>query len=131
MYQSHVVHLSINRKVDAVYAFLAEPWNYPKWASIAAPTYHQVGPHEWAAEFEFGERIVRFCERNMLGVLDHAVYRPGDQPIMMPMRVAANGEGCDLIFTFFRRPGVSEEEFASAIEWVTTDLLLLKGVLEV
>jgi hypothetical protein len=82
-------------------------------------------------ETEFGSRIVRFCEQNAFGVLDHAVYREGDEPITMPLRVTANGEGCDLSFIFFRRPGVSDEEFASAIEWVTTDFLGLKELLEV
>ena len=46
------------------------------------------------------------------------------------MRVMPNEEGTELVFTFYQRPGMSDEEFASAIEWVTTDFLTLKSLLE-
>jgi hypothetical protein len=130
MYQRHVLHLSIERPVREVYAFLADPMNYPKWSAVVAGTMTQIGPREWSAATEFGERIFRFAEPNPYGVLDHAVYAAGTEPVMMPMRVFANGDGCELVFTFFRRPGTTDEQFASAIEWVTMDFLVLKGLLE-
>ena len=46
------------------------------------------------------------------------------------MRVMPNEEGTELAFTFYQRPGMSQEQFASAIEWVTMDLLTLKAVIE-
>lgn len=130
MYQRHLVHLSIERPVHDVYEFLADPMNYPTWAAVTPGTYHQVGPLEWAAETETGPRIMRFSKRNSFGVLDHAVYREGDEPLMMPMRVVANEDGTELTFMFFRRPEMSDEKFASTIEWVTVDFLVLKGLLE-
>jgi len=130
MYQSHLIALSIKRPVDEVYAFLAEPLNFPQWAAVVGPDLRQIGPNEWAGDSPSGERIIRFCERNTYGVLDHAVYRPGEVPVTMPMRVAANEEGCELTFAFYRRPGTTEAEFASGIEWVTSDFLALKSMLE-
>jgi hypothetical protein len=130
MLQRHLIHITIERPVAAVYEFLAEPLNYPMWSAVVPGTYRQVGPLEWAAETEFGPRLVRFCPRNTFGVLDHGWYREGDEPLIMPMRVVANGEGTELIVLFYRRPELDDETFASTIEWVTVDFLVLKGLLE-
>ena len=47
-----------------------------------------------------------------------------------PMRVVANGEGSEVIFTLFRRPGVAEEDFAADVRAVQRDLEALKELLE-
>lgn len=131
MLQSHLIHLSITRPIGEVYDFLAEPRNYLKWAAVVGDRFEPMGPLEFGIETEFGPRIVRFTPRNDLGVLDHAVYREGDTPLMMPMRLIANGDGCELAFTFFRRPGMSDAAFQSAIDWIQVDLMGLKGLLEI
>ncbi len=46
------------------------------------------------------------------------------------MRVVANGDGCQLIFTFFQRPWMNAAEFASAAEWIEADLWSLMSMLE-
>jgi hypothetical protein len=46
------------------------------------------------------------------------------------MRVMPNEEGTELTFTFYQRPGMDDDAFASAIEWITTDFLTLKTLLE-
>lgn len=129
MRQSHLIHFSIARPVDDVYAFLVDPTNYPRWAAVEggmAP----MRANEWLTRTAFGDRIVRFTEPNSYGVLDHAVYAQGEEPLMMPMRVVANGDGTDLMFLFIRRDDMTEEQFKSTIEWVTTDLLTLRSLLE-
>ena len=128
--QSHMIHLTISCPIERALSFLADPLNFPKWAAVVGPMV-QIGPLEWRAQTEFGERIIRFCVANDYGVFDHAVYREGDEPLVLPLRVTANDDGCDLTFVFFRRPGLSDEQFASAIEWVTNDFLTLRALLEV
>lgn len=130
MLQRHLIHLGIVWPYQATYDFLSDPLNYPTWAAVKASTFRQVEGLVWAADTEFGPRRVLFCERNPYGVLDHAVYREGDDPVVMPMRVIPNADGCDLTFMYFRRPGMSEPEFRSAVEWVTTDFMILKTLLE-
>jgi hypothetical protein len=130
MHQAHIINFGIARPVGEVYTFLADPRNYPKWAAVIESTFRQIGPSEWEAETEFGPRLIRFSARNEFGVLDHAVYRRGDEPLMMPLRVVANGDGCELVFIFYRRPGTTDEQYRSAIEWVTTDFLTLRTLLE-
>ena len=85
---------------------------------------------EWVAETPEGPVKVRFTERNEFGVLDHWVYpKPGLQ-IYIPMRVIPNGSGCELIFTLFRLPAMSDEKFVADAEWVMRDLTSLKNLLE-
>jgi len=129
MRQSHLIHFSIARRVDEVYAFLADPRNYPRWAAVDGGM-AQLRVNEWLTQTAFGDRIVRFTEPNPYGVLDHAVYVEGEVPLMMPMRVVANGDGTELMFLFVRRDGMTDEQFNSTVEWVTTDLLTLRSLLE-
>lgn len=130
MYERQAIHLSIACPFEVAYDYLADPLNYPGWAAVDGATFQHHDGREWSAETEFGPRRIWFCERNAYGVLDHAVYKEGDKPVVMPMRIVPNGEGCELTFLFYRRPGVSDEQFSSAIEWVTTDFLVLKALLE-
>lgn len=130
MHQSYAISLSIKCSPERAYTYLAEPKNFPEWALAVGPGMTQIGPLEWATQSPTGDMRVRFCPRNSLGVLDHAIYRPGEEPLMMPMRVFPNGEGCELTFVYFRRPGSTDEEYRSVIEWVTTDFMALKSQLE-
>jgi len=129
MRQSHLIQFSIARPVEEVYAFLADPLNYPRWAAVDGGI-TQIRQNEWLTRTAFGDRIVRFTEPNPYGILDHAVYAHGEDPVTMPMRVVANGDGTELMFLFYRRDDMNDEQFKSTVEWVTTDLLTLQSLLE-
>jgi len=131
MLAGHLISLPIERPFRAAYAFLSDPRNYKDWAAVLPDTYRQIDQLVWEAQTHFGGlRHILFCRPNPYGVLDHAVYAPGMEPVMMPVRLVENGEGCTYTFRFFRRPGVTEMEFRSAIEWVRTDLMVMKQVVE-
>ena len=85
---------------------------------------------DWIADSLMGRVKVRFAPRNDLGVLDHDVVLPSGETVHNPMRVVANGEGSEVIFTLFRRPGVGQEEFAADARAVQRDLKALKKLLE-
>jgi hypothetical protein len=55
---------------------------------------------------------------------------PSGVEVYIPMRVVANGEGSEVIFTLFRTPGMSDESLERDIDWVTGDLATLKELLE-
>ncbi|WP_437191328.1 hypothetical protein [Planctomicrobium sp. SH527] len=55
---------------------------------------------------------------------------PDGQSILNPMRVVANGEGCEVMFTLFQLPSMSDEQFTNDASMVEADLLTLKSVLE-
>jgi hypothetical protein len=128
LFQSRNLSISINRNVKDVYNFVCVPENFPRWASGLGKSLKKVDG-EWIAETSQGPMKVRFTERNEFGVLDHWVStKPGVQ-IYIPMRVIANGSGCELIFTLFRLPEMSDEQFAADAEWVMRDLTSLKNLL--
>ncbi|MGA7750316.1 MAG: SRPBCC family protein [Gallionella sp.] len=126
---SRNLSVSINRNIKDVYDFVCVPENFPRWASGLGKSLKRADGG-WIAETQEGTVKVQFSERNEFGVLDHWVIpKPGLQ-IYVPMRVIPNGSGCELIFTLFRLPDMSDEQFAADAEWVMRDLTTLKNLLE-
>lgn len=131
MRRSHTISLYIDYPYEAAYRFLVDPANYGEWAAVDKDSYRPVADGVWEGVTIFGGlRHFLFTPANGFGVLDHAVFVPGETPLWTPMRVTPNEEGTELNFTFYQRPTMSAEQFASAIEWVTTDFLTLKTLLE-
>jgi hypothetical protein len=119
----------INRPAAEAYEFLSAPENFPKWASGLGTGLRRTGA-DWIAETPEGPATVRFSERNSYGVLDHSVKLPGGGSVYIPLRVVAQGEGCELVLTLFRQPEMSDEKFAADAGWVIRDLQAAKRILE-
>lgn len=130
MLPSRNLSISINRNANDVYDFVSVPENLRLWASGLGKSLHKVGD-EWIAETQQGPVRIRFSERNEFGILDHWVSAGPGLEIYIPMRVLPNGSGSELVFTLFRLPEMSDEEFAADAEWVMRDLAALKDLLEV
>lgn len=126
---SRTLSVTINFSAQAVYDFAATPENLPLWASGLGKSFKQVDG-EWIAETAEGTVKVRFSARNSYGVLDHWVSPAPDVEIYIPMRVVPNGSGCELLFTLFHLPGMSDAQFAADADWVMRDLTALKNLLE-
>jgi hypothetical protein len=77
-----------------------------------------------------GRVKVKFAEKNQLGVLDHDVTLSSGVKVHNPMRVFPNNDGSELVFTLYRRPDVSDQEFAEDAKSVEKDLAKLKTLLE-
>jgi hypothetical protein len=63
-------------------------------------------------------------------VLDHDVTLPSGETVHNPMRVLANGDGSEVVFTLYRRPAVSDAEYEADAAAVAADLERLKALLE-
>jgi len=126
---SRNLSIFINRDVKDVYNFVCVPENFPRWASGLGQPLKKIDGH-WIAETPEGPVNVKFTERNEFGVLDHWVSPKPGLLIYIPMRVIANGNGCELIFTLFRLPHMTDEKFSADAEWVMRDLTTLKNLLE-
>lgn len=123
------ISISINRPHAEVYGFLANPSNFPAWASGLGGSLSEIDG-QWIAQTPHGPLGVRFSEHNPFGVLDHWVVLEQGTEIYIPMRLIENGEASELIFTLFCQPEMSEERFADDAEWVKRDLHALKTLLE-
>ena len=74
---------------------------------------------------------VRFAEKNTFGVLDHYVNPTPEIEVYVPMRVLPNGSGSKVVFTLFRLPDMSDEQFVEDVGRVERDPKTLKDVLEI
>lgn len=130
MRRSHTISVSIDRPYDETYAYLSKPSNYEHWAAMEPGTFKPLPDGDWHGDTPFGFRHFRFSPPNRYGVLDHAIFIPGGEILYTPMRVVPNDEGTELTFTFFQRAGMDDAQFESAREWIMTDFLALKSLLE-
>jgi hypothetical protein len=127
--ESRVITVRIDRPFDKVYEFLVDPANWNQWAfGLGKNIRHS--PDGWIADSDGGVASVQFTLRNSFGVVDHTVIRPSGQRVYVPMRLIANGSGCELLFTLFREPNMSDAQFTSDSGFVQNDLNRLKKLLE-
>jgi hypothetical protein len=84
----------------------------PRWAAGLASSEVRRDGDEWIADAPFGKVRVRFVPRNSFGVMDHDVTLESGVTIHNPMRVVANGEGSEFVFTLIRQPEMSDGQFA-------------------
>lgn len=126
---SRTLTVRIERDAAAVYAFAAQPGNLPRWAAGLGSGVTRSGDG-WVVDTPLGRLRLRFAPPNPLGVLDHAVTLPDGSVVDVPMRVVPNASGAEVLFTLFRQPAMSEEDFERDATLVAADLQTLKRLLE-
>ena len=127
--ESMQISESIDRPAAQVYDYAADPAHLPEWAPGLGRSVENVDGR-WFVETPAGRAGVAFVERNEFGVLDHEVTLPSGDVIYNPMRVVPNGDGCEVVFSLRRLPGMSSEDFERDAGLVQADLTRLKQVLE-
>jgi hypothetical protein len=127
--ESRTVAVRIDQPFDKVYEFLVDPANWNQWAFGLGRNIRR-SPDGWIADSDGGVARVQFTARNSFAVVDHTVIRPSGQRVYVPMRLIANGSGCELLFTLLREPNMSDAQFASDAGFVERDLNGLKRLLE-
>lgn len=128
----HVRHISIfiARDPGQVYAFAADPRNLPQWAAGLARSEVTQQGDAWVADAPFGKVRIRFAPPNAFGVMDHEVELESGSIVRNPMRVMPYSGGCEFVFTLFRQPDMSDEQFAMDAQAVAADLQRLNNLLE-
>ncbi|HEX4214255.1 MAG TPA: hypothetical protein VIA06_13140 [Candidatus Dormibacteraeota bacterium] len=121
----------IERPLDEISAFLADPPNFSRWASGLGRLTGRAGGRRWVAEGEDGAKTeIEFSEPNAFGVADHTVFPPSKEEVYVPMRAHRNGTGSEVAITLIREPGMTDERFEADSDWVARDLERLRAVLE-
>ena len=129
MMKSQTLSVSIECSPREVYDFVSNLANLPKWATAFVKEIKKSG-NEWIVQTPQGPVTFRMAARNDFGVLDHTVIPAPGVEFFVPMRVVANGSGSEVIFTLFRQPDMTDENFARDQELVRRDLDTLKKLLE-
>jgi uncharacterized membrane protein len=124
-------HISerIGRPADEVYEYAVDPANLPTWAPGLGSAVESVGG-QWFVETPMGRVGFAFAARNAYGVLDHQVTLPSGEVVSNRMRVIRDGDGCEVVFTLRRVPGMSDVEFERDANAVADDLARLKEIVE-
>ena len=124
------IHISqtIDRPLAEVYAYAANPAHLPEWAAGLSGSIELIDG-EWVADSPMGRIVITMAPANDYGVLDHYVALPDGRVFYNPMRVLADDDGCEVVFTLRRLAGVSDEEFARDAATVREDLARLKQLL--
>jgi len=126
----HHISITILRPLAEVYDFVAAPQNLPRWAAGLARSEVRRDGDGWVAEAPFGKVRVKFAERNPFGVIDHDVTLESGETVHNPMRVIPRPDGCEFVFTLFRRPEMTEDDFQRDRAAVEADLATLKQLME-
>jgi hypothetical protein len=124
------ISIGIHRPADEVYGFASNGANLPQWASgISGGTIKKTSDG-WLADSPMGTITITFADPNTFGVLDHDVTLPSGEVFDNPMRVIPNNDGSEVVFTLYKRTGVTDEEFEKDAQTITKDLQALKEILE-
>jgi hypothetical protein len=129
LFEVRHVTVSIRRSPRAVYDFVSNGAQLPRWASGLGDRIQASGK-DWLADGPLGRIRIRFAAHNDFGILDHDVLLPSGDTVHKPLRVVSNGAGSELTFTLFRLAGVDERTFARDAATVESDLRRLKELLE-
>jgi hypothetical protein len=115
----------ISRSIDApvadVVAIAGDPSKLPLWASGLSSGIRNEDGH-WLADSPMGAVEVRFVGPVEFGILDHDVTLPDGSVTHNPFRVLANDAGSEAVFSLFRKPVVTDEEFEADAATIRADL---------
>ncbi|MBB3308880.1 hypothetical protein FHT78_000609 [Rhizobium sp. BK196] len=126
---ARIVHTSIDRDWRDVYDFAGKPENMPLWASGLATGLKPDG-EDWIADGPLGGIRVSFVPPNEFGVIDHTVTIESGLRVYNALRIVPNGDGCEVMFTLLRLPGMTDEQFAADAAHIQKDLATLKSMME-
>ncbi|MBX3194774.1 MAG: SRPBCC family protein [Microbacteriaceae bacterium] len=120
---------SIDRPPSEVAGYAGDPRNLPAWAAGLASGIREVDG-TWISDSPMGPVTVAFAPGRELGILDHDVTLPDGTTFHNPLRVLANDAGSEVVFTLYRRDGMTDAEFEADAAAIRADLERLAGILE-
>jgi len=131
MLKARTLTVLINRPIQDVYDFLVEPANLARWTLVGpGQAEPEEGPLVWSFDGPHGLVLVRFTPRNAFFVLDYSLQSGPHVWQSSSVRLIRNGNGCVLTHTSVQQSLVSDAVFASEEEWLYSDLLVLKTLME-
>lgn len=122
--------VSIARPPADVFAFVADPANWPRWAVVNVQAVEPTAdPDWWLMGTPRGPARLRVRGEAAMGLLDHD-YVDREAAWSVPARVVPNGEGSEFMITFFQPPGFTDDYFDQQIALVDKEMAALKRELE-
>ncbi|HEU5383757.1 MAG TPA: hypothetical protein VFV38_50810 [Ktedonobacteraceae bacterium] len=122
--------VQINRNPMAVFAFLANGENWPKFA---IHNIHSILPGtegDWVIETPRGPGLLRLKTVASLGIVDHEFIDPQEGRWEVPARVVSASGQAVFMMTLSKPERMSERDFQAGLTLVDEELATLKRVLE-
>lgn len=128
--RSRTKSVGIERPPAAVFAYLADPANWPQWAVVnALAVSPRPGEAWWDMTTPTGPAALRLRPDAATGILDHD-FIAAEASWTVPARVVPNGDGAEFLMTFFQPPQFTDDFFDAQNALVDTELGRLKEILE-
>lgn len=122
--------VSIEAPAQQVVEFLQDPANLPRWAVGFAKAVRQTSSG-WIVQTGAAEMGISIDADPHRGTVDFWMTPAPGVEVLAPSRVVPRGSGSEFIFTQFQGPGMSDAAFASSVETLKHELIVLKALLEV
>jgi len=129
MVPSRTRTVDIDAPLAKVFAFLADPLNWPQYAVVNLRTVAAGADGWYQATTKFGAGEIRVQPIRELGILDH-VWRDPQASWQVNARVVANGSGATVMMTFFQPAILSAAKFDAAMAELDIELRTLRQILE-
>ncbi|MFY9803763.1 MAG: hypothetical protein WA211_11530 [Candidatus Acidiferrales bacterium] len=127
--RSAIKSVDIQASPDKVFAFLANPINWPQYAVVNLRSV-SPGQNGWfKAVTKFGEGELKINPVKELGVFDH-IWKDPQATWQVYSRVVANGDGATVMMTLFQPPVMSDQQFDQAMKEMEIEMQKLKEILE-
>lgn len=127
--RSAIKYVDIQAAPEKVFAFLADPMNWPQYAVVNLRSVSPGKDGWFKAVTKFGEGQIKVNGRKEFGILDHTWKDP--QAIWDAYcRAVPNGDGSTVMFTLFQPPVMSDTQFDRAMQEMDVEMAKLKEILE-
>ena len=127
------VRVTIDAPVTRVANDLADVAAHPSWATEFFEGSARRDGAEWLVQVPRmgGPARMRIDADAERGIVD-MYLAPGEAPYgpPLPVRVVPNGDGCDVLFTLTRSPGLDDQQWAAALDSMSRELQQLRSRLE-
>lgn len=125
------VSVTIDAPLAQVAADLADPTTHPEWATefFASPaTRLETGDYQVTVPRMGGDARMRVDADAGSGRID-LYLAPAGAPFgpPLPIRVVPNGDGCDVLFTLARFPGMPDADWEEGLASMERELANLKA----
>jgi ketosteroid isomerase-like protein len=127
--RSAIKSVDIQAPFERVFAFLANPINWPHYAVVnlrsASP-----GENGWFKMVtKFGAGEIRVTPVKELGILDHE-WRDPQAHWTVPARIVPNGDGVTVMYTLFQPPVMTDQQFDHAMKDMDIEMNTLRELME-
>ena len=127
--RSAIKSVDIQAKPDKVFAFLANPMNWPQYAVVNLQSVSPGKDGWFHAVTKSGEGALKVNAVKELGVFDH-VWKDPQATWQVYSRVVPNSEGATVMMTLFQPAVMSDQQFDEAMTQMDTEMKKLKEILE-